>query len=322
MEHALARRQWLGVEFRHLAALAAIAEEGTFRGAADRLGYVQSAVSQQIAFLEKALDARLIDRARGNQPVTLTEAGTMLLGHFEHIVTKLGAAWADVDALGAGRAGTVRLAVAPAVEAHVMPRVLSRLARDTQIRVSVRECDDDTARAALADTRVDAALVSGPVAGDPLVGHRVIEDPLMLLVQADAPLARRGTAPSLAELGGIALIGRNGCTDAEPAFRELAQRGIEPRVVYETDDDATAHALVAQGVGAAIVPALSVDRTGAVSALPLTELPPRVLSLVWHAERRLTPTLETFCDETIAACRDIQRALDARHAPEETALAA
>src|SRR5262245_30760830 len=137
MEHTVARQQWLGVEFRHLAALAAIAEEGTFRAAADRLGYVQSAVSQQIAFLEKTLDVRLIDRARGNQPVTLTDAGTLMLRHFEDIVSKLGAAWADVDALGAGRAGLVRLGIATSVEARVMPHVLSRLVADAQIRVSV-----------------------------------------------------------------------------------------------------------------------------------------------------------------------------------------
>ena len=71
---------------------------------------------------------------------------------------------------------------------------------------------------------------------------------------------------------------------------------------------------MASGVGAAIVPALSVDwGDDTVAAVRLDDvLSPRVLSLAWHAERQLTPTLETFCDETIAACRDIQRELDER----------
>ena len=82
----------------------------------------------------------------------------------------------------------------------------------------------------------------------------------MLLVQADAPLARRGTradgSPSSAALP---LIGRCAARDTETAAAEFEAIGIQPRVVHASDDDATVHALVADGVGAAIVPALSVD---------------------------------------------------------------
>jgi DNA-binding transcriptional LysR family regulator len=314
MDSGMERRPWLGVEFRHLAALAAIAEEGTFRAAAGRLGYVQSAVSQQIAVLERTLGTRLIERSRGSQRIALTDAGVVLLDHFEEILAKLAAAWADVEALGAGRVGVVRLGLAPGVESHVVPEVLPRLARETEISVSVTECADGQASTALADGRIDAALVSTAPRDGPFVDHRLIEDPLVLLVQADAPLARRRDAPTLSEIGAIALIGRRGSSDADPAFDELEARGIEPRIVYASDDDATVHALVASGVGAAIVPALSVDWSDdAVAAVPLDEvLSPRVLSLVWHGERRLSPALETFCDATIAACRELQRELDAR----------
>jgi DNA-binding transcriptional LysR family regulator len=317
VNHESETRPWLGVELRHLAALAAIAEEGTFRAAADRLGYVQSAVSQQIVVLERALGTRVIERTRGSQRVALTEPGQVLLDHFEQILAKFSAAWADVQALDSGRAGVVRLGLAPSVESHVLPAVLPRLAQGSEISVNVTECVDDEARAALAEGRIDAALVSTPARDGPFVDHRLIEDPLVLLVRADAPLARRRGAPSLAEIGAISLIGRRGSSDADAAFQELAARGIEPRIVYESDDDATVHALVAKGVGAAILPALSVDwGDDTVAAVPLDDvLSPRVLSLLWHSDRRLTPALETFCDATIAACRDLQRELDARLAP-------
>ena len=124
MQSALPRNHWLGIEFRHLAALAAIAEEGSFRAAAERLGYVQSAVSQQIAFLERTLDVRLIERAPGNHPVSLTDAGRIVLGHFKAILVKLDAAWADVDALSRGRAGAVRVAAAANLEVPIVPEIL------------------------------------------------------------------------------------------------------------------------------------------------------------------------------------------------------
>ncbi len=317
MQSTLPRKHWLGIEFRHLAALAAIAEEGSFRAAADRLGYVQSAVSQQIAYLERTLDVRLIERARGTYPVALTDAGQLVLGHFEEILVRLGAAWADVEALSDGRAGAVRFGAPASVEARIIPQVLPRLARDSQIQVKVTQCADEAACAALAENRIDAALVSGPLPDGPLMGRRVIEDPLVLLVPADAPLARRGRGPRMAEIAALALIGRSAARDTETAFAQFEALGVQPRIVHTTDDDASVHALVANGIGAAILPALSVDWDDeSVAALPLDEsVRPRVLSLAWHAERELTPTLETFCDATIAACREIQQRIDERLTP-------
>jgi molybdate transport repressor ModE-like protein len=104
---------WVSVELRHLVALDAIAREGSFRRAAERLGYVQSAISHQIAALESLVGQRLIDRSRGTRPLMLTPAGEVLLAHAGVVIAQMRAAQADLSgesghglaALRSGRGG-------------------------------------------------------------------------------------------------------------------------------------------------------------------------------------------------------------------------
>src|SRR5947207_15387089 len=91
--------RWMGVELRHFLALEAVAREGSFGKAAQSLGYTQSAVSQQIAALERIVGQRLVERPGGPKPVTLTEAGRLLLTHADAIAARVAAAQADLEAL-------------------------------------------------------------------------------------------------------------------------------------------------------------------------------------------------------------------------------
>src|SRR5688500_7193491 len=108
---------WLGVEVRHLAALEAVAREGSFGRAAEALGYTQSAISQQIQTLERIVGERLLERPGGPRAVSLTEAGQLLLRHAEAIVSRLHAAQADMTALVEGQAGSLRIGTFPSVGA-------------------------------------------------------------------------------------------------------------------------------------------------------------------------------------------------------------
>src|SRR6266487_5757100 len=156
--------RWLGVELRHLAALQALAQQGSFGRAAVALGYTQSAVSQQIAALERAVGARLVERPGGPRPVTLTEAGRLLLRHAESIMARLQAAQADLQALRAGEAGTLRIGTFQSAGARVLPEIMRRFtAQWPQIEVMLEEHDDEEIADALERGELDVGFVLLPV---------------------------------------------------------------------------------------------------------------------------------------------------------------
>src|SRR5438309_11698639 len=116
--------RWLGVEIRHLAALQAIAATGSFGGAARQLGYTQSAISQQIQTLERLVGEKLVERPGGPRPVSLTEAGHLLLRHAESIVARMQAAQADLHAMRTGEAGLLRVGTFQSLGARLLPEIM------------------------------------------------------------------------------------------------------------------------------------------------------------------------------------------------------
>src|SRR3954453_14386961 len=136
----MSANDWLGIDLRHLAALEAIARSRSFGAAARELGYTQSAVSQQIAQLEKLVGQRLVERPGGPRPVDLTEAGRLLLRHPDPLVAPLDAAQADMAALAEGSAGALRVGIYQSVGARILPALLRRFHEDfPRIEVQVRE---------------------------------------------------------------------------------------------------------------------------------------------------------------------------------------
>src|SRR5918999_6011081 len=114
---------WMRLELRYLAALQAIEATGSFGAAADELGYTQSAISHQIATLERLVGQPLIDRPGGRRPVGLTPAGSLLLEHSEAVLARLRVAQAQLDALEQGDAGTLRVGTFQSVGIRVLPDV-------------------------------------------------------------------------------------------------------------------------------------------------------------------------------------------------------
>ena len=276
---------FLGIELRHLAALEAVGRTQSFGRAARELGYTQSAVSQQIAHLERAVGQRLVDRPGGPKPVTLTEAGTLLLRHADAIVAQLDAAQADMAALAEGAAGPLRVGILQSVGARILPALLRRFREEwPRVEVQVHEEADVADLLRLVERGdLDLTFAELPLPEGPFESREVLRDPYVLLVSAKSELAGRDGV-SLRTLAGLPLIGWR--TTNEPD-RFLRGHVSDLNVVFRTDDNGTLMSLVAEGLGAAVVPYLVVNpQNDALVALPLGgRLAPRVLGVVWHRDR-------------------------------------
>ncbi len=288
---------WLGVEMRHFAALEAVARTGSFGRAARELGYTQSAVSQQIAQLERIVGQRLFHRPGGPRRVESTEAGLLLLRHADAIVAQLDAACADMAALSEGEAGTLRVGIYQSVGARLLPALVRRF-RAQWPRVGIRVREESAAQdllRLLEHGELDLTFAELPVREGPFEWAELLQDPYVLLVSARSELASLEAAPSLREVAKLPLIGRRSTDEPE---RFLSGRVPELNVVFRTDDNGTLGALVAEDLGAAIEPHLVADpRDRAVKMLPFgSRIPPRTLVLVWHRDRYRSQAAHAFVE--------------------------
>lgn len=295
---------------RHLAALRAVAHEGSFGGAAVRLGYTQSAVSQQIATLERAVGERLLDRPGGPRKVSLTAAGEVLLRHAERIVAGMEAAWADLEALSAGDSGTLRVGTYQSVGARILPELMRRLVAERPgMEVLLTESGSDRELLDLLERgEMDLTFSVLPLPEGPFEGVELMRDPYVLLVAADDPLALSGRPPALADLADQPMIGFRTCVAGERTDAYVRAQGVELRTVFRSDDNGTVQGLVGAGMAAALVPMLAADRSDPqVAVLPMSgEVPDRRIALAWHRDRALSPGARAF----IACARELCADLD------------
>ena len=291
---------WLGLELRHLIALRAIAEHGTFGRAARELGYTQSAISQQIAMLERIIGQRLIDRPGGPRPVSLTEAGELLLRHADAIAARLQAAQADLAALDAGDAGPLRIGTYQSVGARVLPALLREFSEEwPKIDITLRESSDDRELMQLIERgELDLSFVVLPLEPGPYEAAELFRDPYVLVVPAGSPFASRERPPSLREIVDQPLISYRTCRTTERVVDRLRQAGRDPNIVFRSDENGTIQGLVAAGVGLAIMPALTVEPTNeAIEIVDLGDrVPPRLIGIAWHRDRRRTRAEQAFVE--------------------------
>lgn len=245
------------LDVRRLRVLCEVARAGSLAGAADALNYSPSAVSQQIATLEREVGMALVERrSRG---IIVTEAGRTLVEHAEAVFAQLEAAEEALAEIASGHGGLLRMAAFPTVAGTVLPKAAAafRVAHPG-VQLKVTEASPARAVRLLRDGRLDLALTLDLAATERGVEvFHLFDDPVQLAVPADHRLAATGET-RLAELAGETWVDvPRSDAGSNLLVRACARAGFRPNVAFESDDYEVIRELVATGVGIALLPDLA-----------------------------------------------------------------
>src|SRR3954468_12022352 len=248
------------LDVKRLRILKEVADRGSFSAAAEALSYTQSAVSQQIAALEREAGSQLV--TRGSRGIKLTEAGEALVRHADAILTRLADAEAELEAIAGLRGGRLRLAAFPTVGATLMPLAIANFrARHPDVELTVRQLEPEDSLPLLKIGELDIALTIEPNSlhdTEGLESSFLLDDPMFVAMPVDHPLAHKARV-RLKELKDEAWIGTTDACSCGTLVRNHCIRagGFEPQITFESDDYLAIQGLVAAGVGVAMIPTLA-----------------------------------------------------------------
>lgn len=277
----------MNIELRHLAAMVAIVEEGSFGRAAARLGYTQSTVSQQVAALEKAVGGPVFDRPGGPRPVRLTPLGSVVLDQGRELLAKADALADAVDRFKAG-GGRIDIGTFQSVSNVILPSVVRRL-RDDCPGCDIRLSEEEPEQPQIGD--LDLLFYDGRIDGD-VERLKLLDDPYLLV--AGAGTFPEGPVP-LERLDGEPMVAWPLTCDQPEMEQAVARSGARPRVVFRTAVNDTLLSMVRAGLGSAVLPWLAIRGAGVSSDGRLRvhelqpSLPPREIYLHWRAGRTHSP---------------------------------
>jgi DNA-binding transcriptional LysR family regulator len=282
---------------RPLRTLEAVARLGSVSAAAVELGYTQSAASQQLAALEREAGVSLIER--GVRPLRPTPAGALVLGHARAVLEGFVAMESVLGEIHGVARGAVRLAAFGSALASVVPPVLSEFAAQRPgVEIEIAVAEPDAAMAALRAGAADLAVMhrtAEPPPDDGLRHRPLMRDPLLVVLPAKHPLARRRRVP-LRALDGVPLVAPSAERAGRPhrllVDRLLRGAGVEPRVAYEVDDLASAQALARAGLAAVLMHRLTIpDPSPGLALRPLADAAEgdRTIEVATLAARRWPP---------------------------------
>jgi DNA-binding transcriptional LysR family regulator len=289
------------VELRQLEVFVAVAEEGSFTRASDRLHVVQSAVSAGVRKLERELEATLFDRT--THKVQLTDAGRALLPEARATLAAATAARDAVDAVRGGVRGKVLLGTMQASgrRAIDVPGLLGAFRADHPlVEVHIRHAAGGSSEMAaqVREGRLDLAFVS--LADHDVPGVELTplaREPIMVLALASHPLAKRKTVAlsAVAEESMVEFAEGWGIRMAND--RAFAAAGLSRTITYEVNDTAIVIDFVRHGLALGMLPASLVDAGDELKLIPIRGGGPQFLTtLATPSNRRLSSAARALLD--------------------------
>ena len=249
------------LDVRRMRVLREVANRGSFSAAAESLSYTQSAVSQQIAALEREAGTVLVER--GPRGVRLTDAGRALVDHTDVILARLDAAERELEAIAGLHGGHLRLVAFPSAASSLMPLAIAEFRRrHPAVELSLEPREPDEALACVRAGECDVALSLepsfAPFEDDAIAKTQLLDDPMFLVLPREHPLARKPNL-GLADLADESWIqgSLTTCPDTTILLRACNTAGFEPRIAFHSDDYTAIQGFIAAGVGVALIPDLA-----------------------------------------------------------------
>lgn len=233
-------------------------------------------------------------------------AGAVLLEHAQSVVTTLRIATADVEAVARGDRGRLRIGLMQSVGTKILPSLLMRFAVERpEVEIVLHEAHDAHELLAMVEAQqLDLAFSAEMEPDGPLTTRLVLEDPFVVLAP-NTPQWRNRSHITIDEIATHPLVGNRNPSCCGQAL--LAFGDIKPNFVFESDDNSTIQGCVAAGLGISLAPMLTIDLADPTTTIVEVEppVPPRKLTVSWHASRRPSALLDAFVEATLEVCAGI-----------------
>ena len=299
----------MDLSVQQLRMLREVADHGTIAAAADQLGYTASAVSQQLASIERVTGVAVLEKSGRN--VLLTDAGRELVVHARRILDQLEEARAAVELVRSHAAGTLRVGMIESVANTLLPSMLHALSGShPDLDIRTRQTDPDLSAQMVKSGELDLAFTvdypNTPANRDPRLERALVcNDWFHAVVPLDDPIET--AAAELGEFSSRRLIASPpDLACGRCVVLACRAAGFEPDLAHEIEDYPTVLQLVAAGAGVGLVPELGLrDLPNGVRIVDLKVPVCRTVDLIWRASSTARPAVTAFTDAMVAAATEL-----------------